>query len=133
MTSFCYEKNYNYNNNFFYRLPPTQLCNNIKNNHVKMNNNIFLLWKKKPIIIKEKNSTGCHHLNCVMLNKINHVYMNSDIFLLWKKNPKTIIITFFSTRCHHLNYVILNKRKGQSRINNPERLATLGIPDTRRR
>ena len=62
-----------------------------------------------------------------MLNKINHVCMNSDIFLLWKKTP--IIITFFSTGCHHLNYAILNKRKGQSRMNNPERLATLGTQD----
>ena len=53
--------------------------------------------------------------------------MNSDIFLLWKKPP--IIITFFSTGCRHLNYAILNKRKGQSRMNNPERLATLGTQD----
>jgi hypothetical protein len=34
-----------------------------------------------------------------------------------------------STGCHHLNYAILNKRKGQSRMNNPERLATLGTQD----
>ena len=40
---------------------------------------------------------------------------------------------FFSTGCHHLNYAILNKRKGQSRMNSPARLATLGTQDTRRR